>query len=84
LETIAVQKEYALFNLKEAKEAIEQLMAEMEADSEYEIGNYRVDMQHLYWHINSAWNGREFDMATQELKDGMYEAFIQFPKDLAL
>jgi hypothetical protein len=84
LETNAVQKEYALFNLKEAKSAIEQLISEMEADAEYDIGDYLVDIQHLYWHINSAWNGREFDLASQQLTDGMYEAFIQFPKDLAL
>ena len=79
-----MQKEYALFNLKEAKSAIEDLISEMEEDPEYDIGNYLVDIQHVYWHINSAWNGREYDMTSQELTNGMYEAFIQFPEDLAL
>jgi hypothetical protein len=84
LETNAVQKDYALLNLKEAKSAIEDLISEMESDAEYDIGNYLADIMHLYWHVNSAWNGREFDMKSQQLTSGMYESFIQFPKDLPL
>lgn len=79
-----MQKEYALFNLKEAKSALEDLISEMESDAEYDIGNYLADMMHLYWHINSAWNGRGFDMASQQLTNEVYEAFIQFPNDLSL
>jgi hypothetical protein len=80
----AMKKEYALFNLAEAKQAIEQLMEEMASDPEYDYGNYVVDMQHIYWHINSAWNGRDFDSTSTELTDKMYEAFIQFPADMVL
>ena len=80
-----MKKEYALFNLAEAKQAIEQLMEEMASDPEYDYGNYVVDMQHIYWHIywhiNSAWNGRDFDSTSTELTDEMYEAFIQFPAE---
>jgi hypothetical protein len=79
-----MQKEYALFNLKEAKSALEDLIAEMESDADYDIGNYMADIQHLYWHINSAWNGREFEVSAHKLTDEMYEQFIQFPKDLSL
>ena len=79
-----MHKDYALFNLAEAKEAIEQLIDEMSNDADYDYGNYLVDMQHIYWHINSAWNGRNFDMSQSELTDDMYESFIQFPKDLAM
>jgi len=75
-------KDYALFNLAEAKEAIEQLMAEMQSDADYDDGNYSVDMHHIYWHINSAWNGRNFDSANTALSDDLFQAFIQFPKDL--
>ena len=80
----AMKKEYALFNLAEAKQAIEQLMEEMASDPEYDYGNYVVDMQHIYWHINSTWNGRDFDSTCTELTDEMYEAFIQFPADMVL
>jgi hypothetical protein len=80
----AMKKEYALFNLAEAKQAIEQLMEEMASDPEYDYGNYVADMQHIYWHINSAWNGRDYDITSTELTDEMYDAFIQFPADIVL
>ena len=77
-------KEYALFNLREAKDSIDELLKDIESDPEYDIGNYLVDMQHIYWHINAAWNGRDFDMTSQQLTDEMYDAFIQFPQDLEM
>ena len=77
-------KDYTLFNLAEAKEAIEQLIAEMQSDPDYDFGNFLVDMQHIYWHINSAWNGRDFDSSKDKLTDSLYESFTQFPADLEL
>ena len=79
-----MKKEYALFNLTEAKQAIEQLIENMKSDPEYDFGNYIVDMQNIYWHINRAWNGRKFDMTSSDLTDEMDDAFIQFPTDLVL
>jgi hypothetical protein len=79
-----MKKEYALFNLAEAKGAIEQLIAELQSDPEYDYGNYFVDLQHIYCHINSAWNGRDYDITSVKLTDKMYESFIQFPKDMGL
>lgn len=76
--------DHALFNLVEAKEALEQLIAEMQSDPEYDYGNYLVDMTHIYWHLNAAWNGRDFDLLTTELTDAMAESFRQFPTDLEL
>ena len=77
-------KDYALFNLAEVKEAIEKLMADMQSDPDYDYGNYVVDMQHIYWHLNSAWNGRDFDSSQSKLTDELYDAFIRFPSDLEL
>ena len=77
-------KNYALFNLQEAKEAIEQLMADMQSDPDYDQANYTVDMQHIYWHINSAWNGRDFDSSKSALTAERFDTFIQFPADLSL
>ncbi|KRA20811.1 hypothetical protein [Lysobacter sp. Root604] len=75
-------KDYALFNLAEAKQAIEQLMAEMQSDPDYDDGSYLVDMQHIYWHLNSAWNGRNFDSSKSKLTNDLYDSFIQFPTDI--
>lgn len=77
-------KDYALFNLAEVKEAIEKLMADMQSDPDYDYGNYVVDMQHIYWHLNSAWNGRDFDSSRSKLTHELYDAFIRFPSDLEL
>lgn len=77
-----MKKDYLLFNLNEAKEAIKELIKDLNEDPEYDIGEYMVDMQHIYWHINSAWNGRDFDSNNDELTDSKYKEFIQYPKDL--
>ncbi len=79
-----MQREYALLNLKEAKSSIEQIIGALESDADYDLGNYVADIQHLYWHINRAWNGREFDIESQKLTGDIDDSFIQFPKDLVL
>ena len=79
-----MDKDYLLFNLAEAKEAIEKLIENINKDSEYDVAEYRVEMQHIYWHMNSAWNGKDFDVKRDQLTDELYEKFIQYPKDLEL
>lgn len=58
-----MNKEWVLSNLKESKEAIENIISEIKTDPEYEYGNYVVDMGHVYHHLNFAWNSRN---ATEE------------------
>lgn len=77
-----IDKDYVQFNLEEAREAIDTLIRELTADPEYDSANLRVDMQHIYWHINSAWNGRHPKANEATLTDSQFEAYIQFPKDL--
>ena len=79
-----MKKEYILLNLTEAKDSIDELIREIDENNEYEFGNYLVDMQHIYWHINKAWNGRDFDFLNDKLSDEQEEKFIQFPNDLLL
>ncbi len=79
-----MQKDHALFHLAEAREAIESLLAEMRTSPEYDEANFAIDMQHIYWHINSAWNGRHFRPDQEDLTDGLYQSFIQYPADLQL
>ena len=77
-----MKKDYLLFNLEEAKEAIDQLISDINNDPDYDVGNYIVDMQHIYSHINSAWNGKDFDSNHEELTDELYQKFTKFPDDL--
>ena len=58
-----MNKPYVVWNLKEAREALAELIADMEADTDYDFGEFRVDMEHVYHHVNTVWNARD---ATKE------------------
>lgn len=82
-----MNKESILFNLKEAKESIEEIINEFENNNEYNEDDsmYWVDMQHLYWHINTAWNSRKStEKETRECSQENFEKWNQFPNDLLL
>jgi hypothetical protein len=77
-----MNKDYVLWNLKEAAEELAKIIAEVEAapeDEDLEV----ADFGHLYHHINTAWNARE---ATKEETDECSEAnfylWRRFPDDL--
>jgi hypothetical protein len=80
-----MNKPYVLWNLKEAREAVDQLIADMQADADYDFGEFRVDMEHLYHHINTAWNARD---ASPESADACsqedFDRWRQFPQDIEL
>ena len=80
-----MNKPHILFHLTEAREAIQKLIEELQSDQDYQFGNYRVDMEHLYHHVNSAWNGRD---ASKEAVDACsqedFRRWRQFPTDIEL
>ena len=61
-----MNREHVLFHLQEAAEELTRTVSECESNSQYDIGEYFVAMQHLYHHLNMAWNGR---YATKEEAD---------------
>ncbi len=80
-----MNKPHIRFHLTEARQALEQLITELDSDTEYEFGDYRVDIEHVYHHINSAWNGRDasaaaVDACTQE----DFDTWRKFPTDIEL
>ena len=54
-----MNKRFILFNLEEAHESIGKMIGSLRADPEYDYGNYWVELQHVYQHINTAWNARD-------------------------
>lgn len=58
-----MNKEYVLWNLREAAEELERTIEAIEKDPNYDREEFRVAMSHLYQHINTAWNARD---ATKE------------------
>ena len=77
-----MNKDFVLFNLKEALESLESIVREIETDPEYEFGNYVVDMSHLYQHINTAWNARDASKeSTDECSQENFDDWNEFPTE---
>ena len=80
-----MNKPYVLAHLGEAREAVDQLIADMQSDADYDYGEFRVDIEHLYHHINTAWNARD---ASTEITDACaqedFDRWRQFPQDIEL
>jgi hypothetical protein len=68
-----------IHELDDAKEHLETLVQEMTEDPEYDEPNLRVDLGHIYSHLNRVWNGRN---ETEQWTRQQHEAFSRFPKDL--
>jgi len=82
-----MNKEFILSNLIEAKESIEKIIEEINIDKEYcdDDASYIVDMQHLYWHINIAWNARNSTLKeSEECSQENFEKWNEFPSDLIM
>ncbi len=80
-----MNKDYILFHLKEAQDALAQMINQIESDEEYEYGNFWPDMQHLYHHINTAWNVREADLdRAAKCSEEDFDYWRKFPSDLEM
>jgi len=68
-----------LCELEDAKEHLSNLIAEIENDPEYEVENLRIDLSHVYSHLNRAWHRRDKgdDISEQEWIEAS-----KFPSDL--
>jgi predicted transposase YbfD/YdcC len=76
---------YVLWNLKKARGALDELIADMHADADYDYGEFRVDMEHLYHHINTAWNAPDASTeSTDACAQEDFDRWRQFPQDIEL
>ena len=81
-----MKKDYAIQNLKEAQEHIEEIIEVLEKSRNLEPlknGYLQAFFNSVYWHINSVWNCRNtpqkvIDNAT----DDDFDKFCQYPKDV--
>lgn len=76
-----ISKDNILFNLQEALEELNRTAEEIKTDPEYCEGEFYVAMQHLYHHINTAWNGRNATLDEIETQD-KFDLWRQFPNDM--
>lgn len=65
--------------LEDAKEHLSQLIAELQQDSEYTEANLRIDLGHVYSHLNRAWHRRN---KLEDISEAEWMTASQFPLDL--
>jgi len=68
-------------------EAMEQLQETLSAFKNNEISDvqFELDMEHLYHHLNTAWNARNATVQeTTECSETNFSKWRMFPKDIDL
>lgn len=79
-----MNREYTLFHLREALEELTRTVEEMELNPEFGAGEFSVAMEHLYHHLNTAWNARAATQAEATVcSEENYQRWRQFPKDIS-
>ena len=82
---MALNKEWVLSNLRDAKEELDRTITEIETDPGYEFGELSVAMAHIYHHVNSAWNSREAsEQEVTECSEESFSRWRQMPDDIRL
>lgn len=80
-----MNRDWVLYNLTEALEELTRTVQEIRDTPDYGYGEFWPAMQHLYHHLNTAWNAR--DAAADEVSHISSENFrrwSKFPIDLPM
>ena len=78
-----MNRDNVLFHLQEAAEELNKTVAQFKRDSEYSEAELLVAMQHLYHHLNTAWNSRAIDTTRLERATNQdFNKWGAFPADL--
>ena len=80
-----MNRDWVLFHLGEASEELSKTIHAMKEAPDYDYGAFLVAMQHLYHHLNTAWNSRDAspDQVRTE-SDEDFGRWSQFPDDLPM
>jgi hypothetical protein len=77
-----MNRDAILFHLGEAKEELDRTISDIEQDPDYDIGEFRVAMGHLYHHLNTAWNGRDASAERhRECSQEDFDSWRKFPDE---
>ncbi|MGC4095727.1 MAG: hypothetical protein QM706_01310 [Nitrospira sp.] len=80
-----MNRDHTLWQLHEAAEELQRTICEIEDKSEYGYGEFMVAMQHLYHHLNTAWNARdESPERIQACSEADFVQWRQFPQDMCM
>lgn len=80
-----MNNDWLLFHLREARDELSRTVDELERGSDFDEGELRVALAHLYHHINTAWNSRDASRdAIENQSDANWAAWGRFPADFDL
>jgi hypothetical protein len=80
-----MNKPWVLFHLRQGRDELTRTIAKIEADPEYDYGEFSAAMAHLYHHLNTAWNSRDVsDEVTAAQTDEQFYQWRSFPTDMYL
>ena len=80
-----MNREWVLFHLAEAADALRQAIQDIKETPDYGDGEFTIDMQHIYHHVNTAWNSRHADPTDVEPgTDAQFNAWGELPQDLEM
>ena len=79
----SVNKPHTLFHLGEALEELKRTIADLKKKRGYDEVELQVAMEHLYHHLNTAWNARHVSSARAwKAAARDFRTWRKFPKDL--
>jgi hypothetical protein len=77
-----MNKESILSDLLEAREELDGMIEEVRKDTDFIFDSYYVQMQHIYHHLNTAWNSRkESEDRIERCSREDFENWRKFPSD---
>ena len=76
-----MNKDWVLFHLQETKEELDRTILEIKSDPEFDNPTFYVAIQHMYHHLNTAWNSQdETPERTYQGSEKDFHDWRQFPK----
>lgn len=78
-ENAPVEWAMLMYELDDAREHLERMMELMASDPDYNESAFRVDLGHIFSHLNRAWHRRNI---SGELEGAAWEEAGKFPTDL--
>jgi hypothetical protein len=82
---LPMNKHILLFNLQEAREELEHIIAALSTETDYDEHDFRAAMEHAYHHLNTAWNARHAsDECWANQADELFHPWRAFPEDIDL
>ena len=82
-----MDKQFAIHNLEEANEHLENLINELKTSKNLDDldGELMALVLEIYWHIYKFWNGRKIDQEIiDNSHDDKFDKLCEFPNDLNL